>query len=139
MNLILEVNASTPTDIAEAIELLERIQAGLQTVNDPDLAKAVGAVADLKRYGKGRLGYLADVAAAGDAGADVAKLMADHFGGSHHAFGGTHSSIEKTWRANGGQAFATKLIDNSPDRARQVMFAAARELVLVCIGASGDP
>ena len=87
-----------------------------------------------KKYGEGRLGYLAAVAKAGDAGVDVQQLMKDHFGGSHQSYGGTHSSIEQTWRSQGGEAFAKKLIEDIDDGERQVMFADARELVLTCIG-----
>src|SRR4051794_35359661 len=112
MNLKLEVDPNSPSDLQDAIELLERLLDEPTDDPDPDLAKIIGAVAH-KQYGAGRLGYLAAVAAAGDAGADIADLMRDHFGGSHHSFGGTHSSIEKTWRARGGEAFAAKLIDDS--------------------------
>jgi len=131
MELKLSFNPSSTEDIREAIQALERLLP--QGVAPPELAHVIGAVAN-KKYGNGRLGYLAAVARASDSGALVSALMNDHFGGSFQSYGGTHASIEKTWRTRGGTAWAEKLIDDTPDGERQVMFPAARELVLMCVG-----
>jgi hypothetical protein len=130
MNLTVQVDPTDPVDVRQGITALERLLG--DTAPEPDLAKIVGAVAS-NTYGAGRLGYLAEVAAAGDDGAPVSDLMSNHFGGRHQSFGGTHAAIERTWRARGGAAIAPRLIDDNADGTRQVMTPEARPLVLACI------
>lgn len=127
MNLTLTLDPTDPVEIREAMRTLEQ----LLPPADPDLARIIGAVAN-RKYGLARLGYLGSVADAGDQGVLIDTLMKDHFGGIYQSYGGTHASIEKTWRSQGGEAFAPSLIDSTAD-GRQVMIAAARDLVLTCI------
>src|SRR4051812_48029709 len=126
MHITLNLNTSE-SEVREAIATLERLLPNPTPKQLADLDTILGAVADPGKYGHGRLGYLDSVAKAGDKGASVDKLLNEHFAGNHQAFGGTHASIEKSWRALGGEAFAPKLIDDTPDGTRQVMIPEARD------------
>src|SRR5947209_6517279 len=113
MQTTIAVDIEDPDDIQLAITTLKRLLPDPDPAAAPDLGAIVGTLADPNKYGLGRLGYLAAVAEAGDQGATVDSLLHDHFSGNHQAFGGTHASIEKTWRNKGGEAFAPKLIDDT--------------------------
>ena len=129
MNISITVNSESESDLQEAATLIELLRSRLVK---PDLMKIVGAVAS-DNYGWGRLGYLKKVAEAGDAGVSIDDLVANHFKGSFQAAGGTHASIEKTWRAKGGEAFAPAMIYDSDDGKRHVMTPEARELVIALV------
>src|SRR4051794_39182259 len=110
MNLTLSLDVDDPDEIGRAITMLQLLLPDPTAA--PKIEDLILAIADNKKYGIGRLGYLAAVAAAGDDGAAVDSLLHDHFGGNYQSFGGTHASIEKSWRRLGGATFATKLIDD---------------------------
>lgn len=93
------------------------------------LAELVLGVANPNKYDLNRLNYLRAVADAGDHGVAIADLRDQLFNGNGFKFGGTHASIEKTWRAKGGQAFARQMIAESADGARQIMYGPARQFV----------
>lgn len=157
MQVALMINTEDDADLARAVGLLELIantrgsgaavegradvSAVLRGREDdgapadragPDLAEIVRGLADPHRYGEGRLNYLRLVAAAGDQGVDTGEMKDGHFKGDYQAYGGTHSSIEKNWRASGGEVYAPKLIADSSDR--QVMYGPARKLILDLLG-----
>lgn len=131
MMIKMAVDTSDLKGINAGIDVLEHLKARA-SAPAPDIDKIIGAVADPYKYGEGRLGYMADVAVAGDSGAEISKLMEGHFDGKYQKMGGTHSSIEKTWRAQGGLAIAPMLIEDSADGSRHVMIPEARERVKLC-------
>lgn len=92
------------------------------------LEQIIATIADADAYGFNRRGYLRGLAEAGDEGIDVQEWRRNHFRGSHQRYGGTHSSIEKSWKALGGDQFAPELI--SEQAGRQLLLREARELVL---------
>jgi len=96
----------------------------------PPLDPIIQALTDSDKYDRGRRGYMAMVAEAGDCGAECRAII-EHFGqrGSL-AFGGTHSAIERAWRALKGTEWGPRLIWDSPDKKRQTMLPEARALVL---------
>ena len=118
-----------PLDPSEFVAMETALAALKPNHADPsELRSVLHQVADPSKYGENRLGYLRLVAASGDAGIAVSQLKSDHFGGGHSGHGGTHSSIERSWRSLGGMRWAEELIDTVGGR--QVMLAAARPIVL---------
>lgn len=92
------------------------------------LERIIATIADAETYGINRRGYLRGLAEAGDEGIDVQDWRRNHFRGSHQRYGGTHSSIEKSWKALGGDQFAPELI--SEQAGRQILLREARDFVL---------
>jgi hypothetical protein len=157
--ILIEVETTSPTSLRHGIELLEVLLEPLEEIDHfedavrlaedeagrrdeavgdgvadpldrPPLYPIIQALTDPDRYDRGRRGYMAMVAEAGDHGADCRAII-EHFGqrGSL-AFGGTHSAIERAWRALKGTAWGPRLIWDSPDRKRQIMLPEARSFVL---------
>lgn len=96
---------------------------------DRSLDAVIEKIANPAKYGENRVGYLRLVATAGIEGVAISELLETHFGASHNKFGGTHSSIERSWKALGGPRWTDQLISETPD-SRHVMFAPAIPLVL---------
>lgn len=117
------LNPNNPSDLAEARALLDRLE-GTATGSTPDDDVRQQVTAIIRGYGKGRLDYLRAVAEASPGRAsydDVAKLFENPKG-----IGGTHSSIEKSWRAMGGSG---KFIDTDRN-GDSLMDPALAEIVL---------
>jgi hypothetical protein len=95
-----------------------------------DLPRIIGRIADDKRYGVPRRGYVKAVAEAGDVGAAIPALTAAHFGGDAKAHGGTHRQIERLWASLGGTDWAPQLITDTAD-GKQVMLPEAREWAIL--------
>ena len=144
MQVTLTFDPSEPEDVQAAEEAVRRLGAQLAdspapmvVVGDRDddvaLRHAVDAVLFSKTYGENRLGYLRRVAEAGEGGVDPRELLEEHFGGNSRRFGGTHSSIERTWRSAGGLRFARQLVDENA-RGQHVMLPNARPVLLELLG-----
>ena len=145
MHATLTFDPTDPRDIATTRSVLDSLAASSPTspsrgtasatsngpaagMADDDLKRIIAAIADGHTYGKNRRGYLRGLAEAGAAGIDIGEWKSTHFEDSHQKYGGTHSSIEKSWRALGGESFAPELIWEQAGR--QFMVSEARELVL---------
>jgi hypothetical protein len=142
--MLLSINID-PTE-SDDLDQAETVIAALrfaQGGGDPDgllaasgkasLTAAIQQIANPNRYGENRLGYLRRVAAAGSGGVSISDLLEAQFGGNFNGYGGTHSSIERAWKALGGQQWSDELISTTPDD-RQVMYAPAIPLVLDLVG-----
>jgi hypothetical protein len=88
-----------PADIAHVRSVLDRLSATAITETvDPDVVRQK-VIALLRGYGTKRTEYIRQVAQAAPATADYDDLVA--IVGSPKAVGGTHSAIERAWRAKG--------------------------------------
>ena len=88
-----------PSDIAHVRSILDRLSATQVPVTiDPDMLRQK-VIALLRGYGTKRTEYIRQVAQAAPAAADYDDLVA--IVGSPKAVGGTHSAIERAWRAKG--------------------------------------
>ena len=86
-------------DIDQARSLLDRLSAGrTDTTVDPAVLREK-IIALLRGYGQKRTEYIRQVALAAPGRAAFADLIA--VVGSAKAIGGTHSAIERAWRAKG--------------------------------------
>lgn len=142
MQIQLTIDPTKVEDLDQAETLLAAFRLA-QGGGDPDgllaaagresLTAVIQQLANPSRYGENRLGYLRKVAGAGADGIPVGELLEEHFEGNFKGYGGTHSSIERTWRALGGRQWADELIATTPDD-RQVMYAPAIPLVLALLG-----
>lgn len=88
-----------PADVAHARSILDRFS-DTQTVTalDPELIRQK-VIALLRGYGSKRTEYIRQVAQAAPGAADYDDLVT--IIGSPKAVGGTHSAIERAWRAKG--------------------------------------
>lgn len=134
MELNLTLDPFNTDDIHKARAVLDLIEGtSASTQNAPSLTDAVLAAGDPNnpKFGWRRLGFLKAVADAGDNGLDIEQFKADHFHGDSASYGGTHSSIERSWDGSGGPAYSKELIAkvNTSDGARHVMFSDARPLI----------
>jgi hypothetical protein len=88
-----------PADVAHARSILDRLTEpeAIATIN-PDVIRQK-VIALLRGYGSKRTEYIRQVAQAAPAAADYDDLVA--IVGSPKAVGGTHSAIERAWRAKG--------------------------------------
>jgi hypothetical protein len=92
-------NPDLEGDIEEARFILDRLsESRADTSTDPDVLREK-IIALLRGYGEKRTEYIRQVAMASPGRADFADLMA--VVGSAKAIGGTHSAIERAWRAKG--------------------------------------
>jgi hypothetical protein len=90
---------SNDADVAQAKAVIEQFGPEKSTIGaDPDLVHQK-VVAMLRGYGQQRIEYIRAVAQAAPARASDEELVA--IVGSPKAIGGTHSSIERAWRAKG--------------------------------------
>jgi hypothetical protein len=88
-----------PSDVAHARSILDRLtDTQAQATLDPDVLRQK-VIALLRGYGSKRTEYIRRVAQASPAAADYEDLVA--IVGSAKAVGGTHSAIERAWRAKG--------------------------------------
>ena len=87
------------SDIEQARAILDRLAAvaGKETFEPSEVREKV--IALLRGYGEKRTGYIRHVAEAAPRSAANADLVA--IVGSAKAVGGTHSAIERAWRAKG--------------------------------------
>jgi hypothetical protein len=86
-------------DIAHVRSILDRLSTtAAPTVLDPDVLRQK-VIALLRGYGTKRTEYIRQVAKAAPGTADYDDLVA--IVGSPKAVGGTHSAIERAWRAKG--------------------------------------
>jgi hypothetical protein len=86
-------------DIEEARSILDRLsRASAETSVDPEVLREK-IIALLRGYGEKRTEYIRQVALASPGRAAFADLIAAI--GSAKAIGGTHSAIERAWRAKG--------------------------------------
>jgi hypothetical protein len=96
-----------PADVAHARSILDRLcePEAIATL-DPEVIRQK-VIALLRGYGSKRTEYIRQVAQAAPAAADYDDLVA--IVGSPKAVGGTHSAIERAWRAKGmsGQFIVT--------------------------------
>jgi hypothetical protein len=88
-----------PADVAHARSILDRLSEpeAIATL-DPEVIRQK-VIALLRGYGSKRTEYIRQVAQAAPAAADYDDLVA--IVGSPKAVGGTHSAIERAWRAKG--------------------------------------
>ena len=88
-----------PSDIEQARAILDRLAAvaGKETFEPSEVREKV--IALLRGYGEKRTDYIRHVAEAAPRSASNADLVA--IVGSAKAVGGTHSAIERAWRAKG--------------------------------------
>jgi hypothetical protein len=92
-------NPDLEGDIEEARSILDRLSAGrVEASTDPSIIRE-RVIALLRGYGEKRTEYIRAVAKASPAPAPYAELIA--IVGSAKAIGGTHSAIERAWRAKG--------------------------------------
>ena len=85
-------------DIEQARAILDRLGADKADPGDPAIVREK-IIALLRGYGEKRTGYIRAVAQASPGRASFADLIA--IVGSAKAIGGTHSAIERAWRAKG--------------------------------------
>lgn len=137
MNLTMTFDPSDNGDLDRAEAVLAALrQPELRLEDQPSLGPGkrrplgtvIDKITDPAKYGENRLGYLRRVAKAGSEGVAVSELLEQHFGGSYNAFGGTHSSIERSWKAHGGTEWAEQVISEIHER--HVMYAPAIPMVL---------
>jgi hypothetical protein len=96
--ITLTFDPDNPSDIAHARSILDRLAEPELISLDPDLLRQK-VIALLRGYGVKRTEYIRQVAQAAPAAADYDDLVA--IVGSPKAVGGTHSAIERAWRAKG--------------------------------------
>ncbi len=88
-----------PEDVAHVRSILDRLSATqVPATIDPDVLRQK-VIALLRGYGTKRTEYIRQVAQAAPESADYDDLVA--IVGSAKAVGGTHSAIERAWRAKG--------------------------------------
>lgn len=112
MNITLTIDPNDPADLDDASATIDAFRDRLSPPDPQDLVAIVRQL--MAGYGEGRTGYIRLVADAGDAGASQSAVAA-HFGGDGHAIGGTHSSVERSWKALGGLNFGDQLIETAAD------------------------
>jgi hypothetical protein len=92
-------NPDLEGDIEEARSILDRLSAnGAESSTDPEVLREK-IIALLRGYGEKRTEYIRQVALAAPGRAAFGDLIA--VVGSAKAIGGTHSAIERAWRAKG--------------------------------------
>lgn len=113
MQINFTLNTTDRNELEEAIAFLELCLSGL-ALPDPDDLMSIVRTLLADTYGPGRLGYVRLVADAGDQGASAAEVAA-HFGGNGRSIGGTHASLEQSWRGLGGEQFFDEFIHTDND------------------------
>src|SRR3978361_1306055 len=99
VNITISVDPSDPDDIARAHTLLDRLSTTTApSTPDPEHIHQK-VIALLRGYGHNRTEYIRAVAQASPGRAKYEDLI--RIVGSPKAIGGTHSAIERAWRAQG--------------------------------------
>jgi hypothetical protein len=99
LTVTITLNPDLEGDIEEARALLDRLGGPrVRTAVDPSILREK-IIALLRGYGQKRTEYIRQVAQASPGQAPFADLVA--VVGSAKAVGGTHSAIERAWRAKG--------------------------------------
>jgi hypothetical protein len=99
VNITISVDPSDPDDIARAHTLLDRLSTTtVPSTPDPEHIHQK-VIALLRGYGHNRTEYIRAVAQASPGRAKYEDLI--RIVGSPKAIGGTHSAIERAWRAKG--------------------------------------
>jgi hypothetical protein len=96
--ITLTFDPDDPADVARARSILDRLATPELSSFDPELI-VQKVVALLRGYGSKRTEYIRRVAESAPTAADYDDLVA--IVGSPKAVGGTHSAIERAWRAKG--------------------------------------
>jgi hypothetical protein len=97
--ITLTFDPDNPAEIAAARSILDRLSlTQAPAAFDPEVLRQK-VIALLRGYGSKRTEYIRHVAQAAPAAADYDDLVA--IVGSAKAVGGTHSAIERAWRAKG--------------------------------------
>lgn len=92
-------NPDLEGDIEEARSILDRLTDGRADTSTDPVVLREKIIALLRGYGEKRTEYIRQVALAAPGRAAFADLIA--VVGSAKAIGGTHSAIERAWRAKG--------------------------------------
>ncbi|MBT0770975.1 hypothetical protein KIH74_18700 [Kineosporia sp. J2-2] len=95
--ITLTFDPDDPNDVERARVLLDRLAPGHETPTPEAVRQKV--IALLRGYGEKRTEYIRHVAQASPGSAEYDDLVA--IVGSAKAVGGTHSAIERAWRAKG--------------------------------------
>jgi hypothetical protein len=99
LSLTITLNPDSPSDVEDARALLDKLTvSGTQQSDDPSVIREK-VIALLRGYGEKRTEYIRLVAQAAPGRAAQEDLIAVI--GSAKAIGGTHSAIERAWRAKG--------------------------------------
>jgi len=99
LSLTITLNPDSPSDVEDARALLDKLTvSGAKKSDDPSVIREK-VVALLRGYGEKRTEYIRQVAQASPASVSQEDLIAVI--GSAKAIGGTHSAIERAWRAKG--------------------------------------
>jgi hypothetical protein len=99
LSLTITLNPDNPTDVADARALLDKLATDNTKKSDDPSVVREKVVALLRGYGEKRTEYIRQVAQAAPASVSQEDLIAVI--GSAKAIGGTHSAIERAWRAKG--------------------------------------
>jgi hypothetical protein len=95
MNVTLTFDPQNATDVAQARQVFDKLTAGLPVADTETIRQKV--IALLRGYGHKRIDYIRYVAQASPGTANYDDLVA--IVGSAKGLGGTHSAIERNWRA----------------------------------------
>jgi hypothetical protein len=98
VNITISFDPDNDTDVQRARALLDRLSTSTTPAVDPE-AIHQKVIALLRGYGHNRTEYIRQVAKASPEAARYEDLVA--IVGSPKAIGGTHSAIERAWRAKG--------------------------------------
>ncbi|MCU1372361.1 MAG: hypothetical protein JWO77_3555 [Ilumatobacteraceae bacterium] len=99
MQITMTLNPEDPTELASSIAFLQRLTNPTSGQDDVEVVR--GRVRSLLRgYGSGRLNYVRLIAERAPERVPVDEVVA--LFDSPKAIGGTHSSIERSWRSSGG-------------------------------------
>jgi hypothetical protein len=99
VNVTISFDPASPSDVAEARELLDRLSTAAAPGPVEPEAVHQKVIALLRGYGHNRTEYIRAVAQASPERAKYEDLIG--IVGSAKAIGGTHSAIERAWRAKG--------------------------------------
>lgn len=96
MNVTLTFDPQNASDVAQARQLLDRLAQADSTFTDTETVRQK-VIALLRGYGQKRIDYIRYVAQAAPSSASYDDLVG--IVGSAKGLGGTHSAIERNWRA----------------------------------------
>jgi hypothetical protein len=99
VNVTVTFDPASAADLQQARALLDQLSAALHTETTDPEAIHQKVIALLRGYGHNRTEYIRAVAKASPGRARYEDLVA--IVGSAKAIGGTHSAIERAWRAKG--------------------------------------